>query len=232
MSNFAAGITDMKKQAIGMEQEKKQLEDVVEQDKIRIGRLCAPFLKPSLTAMVDRRPNVLDHIYLRPPLDSKRIPGTVQIHENGIRYIHGGDRTAQVDLLFNNIKHLFFQPCKHELVVIIHLHLINPIMIGKKKTKDVQFLREATDMQFDETGNRKRKHRYGDEEEFEQEQEERRRRAELDKLFLSFAKKIEDAGRSDSLKLDIPIRDLGFLRRAEPVERLRPTDGRLHCAAD
>lgn len=152
---------------------------------------------------------MLDHIYLRPPLDSKRIPGTAQIHENGIRYIHGGDR-QQVDLLFNNIKHLFFQPCKHELVVIIHLHLINPIMIGKKKTKDVQFLREATDMQFDETGNRKRKHRYGDEEEFEQEQEERRRRAELDKLFLSFAKKIEDAGRSDSLKLDIPIRDLGF----------------------
>jgi nucleosome binding factor SPN SPT16 subunit len=44
MSNFAAGITDMKKQAIRMEQEKKQLEDVVEQDKIRIGRLFAPFL--------------------------------------------------------------------------------------------------------------------------------------------------------------------------------------------
>ena len=46
-------------------------------------------------------------------------------------------------------------------------------MIGKKKAKDVQFFREATDMAFDETGNRKRKHRYGDEEEFEQEQQER-----------------------------------------------------------
>jgi nucleosome binding factor SPN SPT16 subunit len=37
-----------------------------------------------------------------------------------------------------------------------------------------------TEMQFDETGNRRRKHRYGDEEEFEAEQEERRRRAALD----------------------------------------------------
>jgi nucleosome binding factor SPN SPT16 subunit len=119
-------------------------------------------------------------------------------------------RGTQVDVLFNNIRHLFFQPCKHELIVIIHLHLINPIMIGKRKTKDVQFFREATDMQFDETGNRKRKHRYGDEEEFEAEQEERRRRSELDKQFLAFAKKIEDAGRDANLRVDMPFRDLSF----------------------
>ena len=33
--------------------------------------------------------------------------------------------------------------------------------------KDVQFYREASDVQFDETGNRKRKYRYGDEDEIE-----------------------------------------------------------------
>ena len=82
-------------------------------------------------------------------------------------------RGSNIDVLFSNVKHLFFQPCTHELIVIIHVNLKNPIMIGKKKAKDVQFYREATDMQFDETGNRKRKHRFGDEEEFEQEQEER-----------------------------------------------------------
>ena len=82
-------------------------------------------------------------------------------------------------------------------------------MIGKKKAKDVQFYREATDMAFDETGNRKRKHRYGDEEEFEQEQEERRRRAQLDKVFKNFAEKITAAD-SDSKGVDIPFRDLGF----------------------
>ena len=68
-------------------------------------------------------------------------------------------------------------------------------MIGKKKTyvwplsfhprnfalntssgQDVQFFREASDVQFDETGNRKRKYRYGDEDEIEMEQQERKRR--------------------------------------------------------
>jgi nucleosome binding factor SPN SPT16 subunit len=193
MENIVNQITEMKKESVRREQEKKQLEDVVEQDKL----------------VIDRRPQRLDVVFLRPAVDSKRAPGTVEIHQNGLRYVHSnGDN--KVDVLFNNVKHLFFQPSKHELVVIIHLYLINPIMIGKRKTRDVQFFREATEMQFDETGNRKRKHRYGDEEEFEQEQEERRRRTELDKLFLNFAKKIEDAGRDEGLKVDMPFRDLGF----------------------
>lgn len=37
------------------------------------------------------------------------------------------------DILFSNIKHLFFQPCDNELLVIMHVHLKAPIMIGKKK---------------------------------------------------------------------------------------------------
>ena len=113
-------------------------------------------------------------------------------------------------MLFSNVKHLFFQPCTHELIVIIHVHLKNPIMIGKKKAKDVQFYREATDMQFDETGNRKRKHRMHDEEEFEQEQEERRRRAALDKEFKVFAEKVSAAGTDENVSVDIPFRELGF----------------------
>src|ERR1700712_4168151 len=150
-------------------------------------------------------------VMLRPALDTKRISGAVEIHQNGIRYRHGhGAEGTRVDVLFNNVKHLFFQPCKNELMVIIHLHLINPIMIGKKKTKDVQFFRDATDVAFDETGNRKRKHRHGDEDEFEAEQEERRRRIELDKLFLKFAKQIEEAGADENIKLDMPLRDFSW----------------------
>ena len=83
-------------------------------------------------------------------------------------------------------------------------------MVGKKKTKEVQFYREATDMQFDETGNRKRKHRLHDDEEYEMEQEERRRRAALDKEFRNFAEKIQNAAPQDSFSVDIPMRDLGF----------------------
>jgi nucleosome binding factor SPN SPT16 subunit len=57
----------------------------------------------------------------------------------------------------------------------------------------VQFFREASDVQFDETGNRKRKHRYGDEDEIEMEQMERKRRQALNKEFKFFAEKISEA---------------------------------------
>lgn len=144
-------------------------------------------------------------------MEGKRVPGKVEIHQNGIRYQSPLSTTQRVDILFSNVRHLFFQPCQHELIVIIHIHLKDPIIIGnKKKTKDVQFYREATDIQFDETGNRKRKYRYGDEDEFEAEQEERRRRAELDRLFKSFAEKIAEAGRNEGIEVDMPLRDLGF----------------------
>ncbi|KAK4540616.1 FACT complex subunit spt16 [Oleoguttula mirabilis] len=194
MEDIKDQITDMRKAASRKEQEKKDMEDVVEQDK--------------LVEIRNRRPFRLDNIYVRPAVESKRVGGAVEIHQNGLRYHHLGNQ--KIDILFGNIKHLFFQPCVGELIVIIHVHLHNPIMIGKKKTKDVQFYREATEMQFDETGNRKRKHRYGDEEEFEAEQEEKRRRAQLDKEFRSFTEKIADAGKGEGLAVDMPFRDLGF----------------------
>lgn len=195
MAEISAQITELRKSATRREQEKKELEDVVEQEK--------------LVEIRNRRPLKLNDVYLRPAQDGKRVPGEVEIHQNGLRYI-SPMRSEHVDVVFSNVKHLFFQPCVGELIVLIHVHLKDPIMIGKRKTRDVQFYREATDMAFDETGNRKRKHRYGDEEEFEQEQEERRRRAELDRMFKSFAEKISDAGREYNISVDIPFRELSF----------------------
>ncbi|KAL6908926.1 FACT complex subunit domain-containing protein [Trichoderma evansii] len=196
-SEIATQISNLKRDVVKKEQEKKDMEDVVEQDK--------------LAEIRNRRPAVLDNVYIRPAMEGKRVPGKVEIHQNGIRYQSPLNAQHRVDILFSNVKHLFFQPCQHELIVIIHIHLKDPIIVGnKKKTKDVQFYREATDIQFDETGNRKRKYRYGDEDEFEAEQEERRRRAELDRLFQGFAQKIAEAGRSENIEVDMPIRDLGF----------------------
>ena len=77
----------------------------------------------------------------------------------------------------------------------------------------MQFFREATDVQFDETGNRKRKHRYGDEDEIEMEQQERKRRALLNKEIKAFAEKIAEVASSsngETLELDIPFRELSF----------------------
>ncbi|KAI9819818.1 MAG: FACT complex subunit spt16 [Thelocarpon impressellum] len=196
MQDISQQITELRKNALRKEQEKKEMEDVVEQDK--------------LVEIRNRRPQRLPDVYVRPAMDGKRVPGEVEIHQNGLRYQSPLRADHRVDILFNNVKHLFFQPCAHELIVLIHVHLKNPIVLGKKKTKDVQFYREATDIQFDETGNRKRKHRYGDEEEFEAEQEERRRRAALDREFKSFAEKISEAGRNEKVDVDIPFRELGF----------------------
>ncbi|KAI1005200.1 FACT complex subunit [Podosphaera aphanis] len=196
LQDIANQIGNMKKDAVKREQEKKEMEDVVEQDK--------------LIEIRNRRPAVVDNVFIRPAMDGKRVPGKVEIHQNGLRYQSPLNPNQRVDILFSNVKHLFFQPCQHELIVIIHVHLKDPILIGKKKTKDVQFYREATDIQFDETGNRKRKYRYGDEEEFEAEQEERRRRADLDRQFKLFAEKIADAGKNENVDVDIPFRELGF----------------------
>ena len=195
LSEVSTQITELRKVVVRREQEKKEMEDVVEQDK--------------LVEIRNRRPIKLTDVYIRPAQDGKRIPGEVEIHQNGLRY-QSPLRNEHVDVVFSNVKHLFFQPCVGELIVIIHVHLKNPIIIGKRKTRDVQFYREATDMAFDETGNRKRKHRYGDEEEFEQEQEERKRRAELDRHFKSFAEKISDQAREYNVNVDVPFRELSF----------------------
>ncbi|TFK83944.1 FACT complex subunit SPT16 [Polyporus arcularius HHB13444] len=191
-------ITELKKEVNKREQQKKEMADVIEQD--------------TLVEIKGRRPTKLPEVFVRPALDGKRLPGEVEIHQNGLRY-QSPMGSQKIDILFSNVKHLFFQPCDHELLVIIHIHLKAPIMIGKKKAHDVQFYREASDVQFDETGNRKRKYRYGDEDELELEQQERKRRQILNKEFKLFSEKIAEAATAstgDTLEPDIPFRELSF----------------------
>ena len=197
LQEVSSQITELRKSAVRRDQEQKELEDVVELEK--------------LVEIRNRRPIKLPEVYLRPAQDGKRVSGELEIHQNGLRYL-SPLRNDHIDVVFSNVKHLFFQPCVGELVVIIHINLKNPIMIGKRKTRDIQFYRDATDMAFDETQNRKRKHRYGDEDEFEAEQEERRRRSELDKQFKSFAEKIEmsDGAREYNIGVDVPFREVAF----------------------
>ncbi|TIC59714.1 FACT complex subunit SPT16 [Wallemia mellicola] len=192
-SDLYKDITELKKLSTKRAAEKREMADVVEQE--------------NLTEIKGRRPVRLGEVFAR-PIEGKRLAGDLDIHTNGVRYTTP-TRDQKIDVLFSNVKHFFFQPCEHELIVLIHFHLKAPIMIGKKKTRDVQFYREATDASFDETGNRKRKIRYGDEDEIELEQEERRRRNALNKEFKGFAEKIAEASQ-DNFDVDIPYRELGF----------------------
>lgn len=195
MSRVFQQILDLKKAAIKRETEKKAMAGVVEQAKLILN-------KPG-------RVKRLDLVAIRPAPDSKKALGTVFIHQNGIRYQLPMRQDQKVDILFGNIKHMFFQPLRDELIVLIHCHLKTPLMIGKKKTYDIQFYREASDVGIDETGGRRRKYRYGDDDELEQEEEERKRRMILDKEFRSFAEAISDAS-NGLVDLDIPFRELGF----------------------
>ncbi|CCH40657.1 hypothetical protein BN7_191 [Wickerhamomyces ciferrii] len=196
MSKVYKEITDLKKESVKRETEKKAMADVVAQAKLieaKPGRL--------------RR---LDNVFARPSPDTKRVGGSLSIHENGLRYQSPLKMDSRIDVLFSNVKHLFFQPSKDELIVVIHVHLKSPLIIGKKKTFDLQFYREASDISIDETGgNRRGQRRYGDEDELEQEQEERRRKAALDKEFRKFGELISNAS-GGLFDLDIPFRELGF----------------------
>ncbi|EPZ34080.1 FACT complex subunit Spt16p/Cdc68p domain-containing protein [Rozella allomycis CSF55] len=185
-------INELRKMITKKATEKKEMADLVEQEK----------LIESKNKLL-----VLKDVYVR-PIDGKRSEGSIEIHSNGLRFTSFVKRDFKLDLIFSNIKHLFFQPCDNELIAILHIHLKNPILIGKKKTKDVQFYREVTDLSYDETGGRgKRRNNYADEDELIQEQEERKRRARINSEFKQFAEKVME---QSNIEVDIPFRELGF----------------------
>ncbi|KAJ3023192.1 FACT complex subunit spt16 [Thoreauomyces humboldtii] len=186
-------INDLKKDTTKRDSERKEKADLVEQD--------------NLIEIRGRRPLRLGEVYTRPLVD-KRFPGDLELHQNGVRYQSQLKSGQKIDILFSNVRHVFFQPCDHELIVILHFHLKHHIMIGKKKTKDVQFYRDVTDAGYDETGgSRRRRANYGDEDELAMESEERMRRAKLNKEFHSFAQTIQEAS---GINVEQPFRDLSF----------------------
>ncbi len=65
-------ITELKKEVNKREQQKKEMADVIEQD--------------TLVEIKGRRPTKLPEVFVRPALDGKRLPGEVEIHQNGLRY--------------------------------------------------------------------------------------------------------------------------------------------------
>ncbi|GAA95631.1 uncharacterized protein L969DRAFT_615408 [Mixia osmundae IAM 14324] len=186
-------VTELKKAAVKRENEKKEMADLVDLEDL----------------IPEKRPQKLPDVWLRPPFEGKRSTGTVELHQNGIRWSSDARSDQKLDIPFNNIKHLFFQPCDHELIVLVHCHLKSPILVGKKKTRDVQFYREASDAAFEETGNRKRRRMAGDEDEIENEQEERRIRARLNREFKQYADKIAEAS-NGRIDVDGAFRELSF----------------------
>ncbi|EJK59677.1 hypothetical protein THAOC_20072 [Thalassiosira oceanica] len=137
-----------------------------------------------------------------------RPKGNLEAHTNGLRFI--STRGEMVDIMYANIKHAVFQPCKSEIMVLVHFHLKNPIMVGKKKQQDIQFFTEVVDASQAVDGNRRSMY---DPDEMDDEQRERQLRKRLNEAFKDFCRKVENVARKNgyTLEFDIPYRDLGFM---------------------
>lgn len=155
-----------------------------------------------------RVPRLAD-LTMRPVFAGRKTQGNLEAHTNGLRFI--STRSEIVDIMYNNIKYAIFQPCENEIMVLIHFHLKNPIMVGKKKHSDIQFFTEVIDASQAVDNSRRSSYMY-DPDEMDDEQRERQLRKRLNHAFKEFCKKVDAVAKENGhqLEFDIPYRDLGF----------------------
>eukprot|EP00008_Paramoeba_atlantica_P005836 CAMPEP_0201480538 /NCGR_PEP_ID=MMETSP0151_2-20130828/5009_1 /ASSEMBLY_ACC=CAM_ASM_000257 /TAXON_ID=200890 /ORGANISM="Paramoeba atlantica, Strain 621/1 / CCAP 1560/9" /LENGTH=979 /DNA_ID=CAMNT_0047862429 /DNA_START=38 /DNA_END=2977 /DNA_ORIENTATION=- len=145
----------------------------------------------------------LSNILVRPTLGGRRTTGTLEVHKNGFRFIGGKGQT--LDILFRNIQHAFYQPCKNSLITLLHFHLRDAIMIGKKRTNDIQFFVEVIEAVRDVEKDRRSAF---DQDEIEEENRERFNRRKWNEKFRKFVQTVENV--VDDLSFDSPFDDLAF----------------------
>lgn len=147
--------------------EKHAKEDIVEQEKININKGKRPILRD---------------LYARPGIGQKKTKGNLECHLNGFRY--STSKGEIIDVPFSNIKFAFFQPCEKEIIAAIHFRLNEAILVGKKKTEDIQFYSEGGIVAEDVVG------RGREDSDDEEKQKETKRR--IDRDFLAWAKACEE----------------------------------------
>lgn len=144
----------------------------------------------------------LSDVSIRPPMaKGKNNVGVLEAHQNGFRY---QCRSGTIDIIYTNIRNAFFQEANKELLVLVHFHLRNEIMIGNKKVKDLQFYVQVMEAVVKLNEGRRRQF---DQDELEEEQRERELRNRTNKAFLRFTKEVEDRY---GLEFDVPYRQLEF----------------------
>ncbi|EFN58683.1 hypothetical protein CHLNCDRAFT_140286 [Chlorella variabilis] len=183
---------------------------VMQRDKERAER--ATLVQQEKLVRGKGRVYALPDVWIRPAFGGKgrKVTGTLEAHFNGFRYT--SPKGEELDIMYRNIKHAFFQPADNEMIALVHFHLVNPIMVGKKKTNDVQFYTEVMDsVQTLDAGRRS----MYDPDEIEEEQRERERRNQINRQFNQFVKRVQqDIWERDygdlNLEFEVPFRELGF----------------------
>eukprot|EP01066_Platyproteum_vivax_P013807 Platyproteum_vivax@DN6234_c0_g1_i2.p1 len=153
---------------------------------------------------------VLKDMFVRPNVSNKRVTGTLEAHGNGFRFQATGRSAEIIDIIYSNISHAIFQDAQNELIIVLHFHLKNPIMVGKRKLLDVQFYTEAG-AQADDLDSRRRR-AFQDPDEIAEEQREREMRNRLNKEFKRFCEAAQEVAQNNNRKIefDIPYKQLGF----------------------
>ncbi|KAK1861775.1 hypothetical protein I4F81_004355 [Pyropia yezoensis] len=183
-------IKELRKRVTVRETEAKEKESLVQQAALVVDR-------------TSRVPTLSD-VSLRPHLATgKANTGALEAHVNGFRY--RSLRSGNVDVLYSNISNAFFQEADKEVIVCIHFHLRNAILVKGKKTKDVQVYTEVMESAVKLDDKRRRAF---DHDELEEEQREREMKNRMNKAFLRFTRDAEE--RCAPLEFDMPYRDLGF----------------------
>lgn len=198
-------IKEVQKKFKTREAEEREKEGIVKQDTLIINP--------------NRGNPKLKDLYIRPNIVSKRISGTLEAHTNGFRFT--SIRGDKVDILYNNIKNAFFQPCDGEMVILLHFHLKHAILFGKKKHVDVQFYTEVGEVTTD-LGKHQHMH---DRDDLHAEQAERELRQKLKAAFKGFCEKVEAITKGE-VEFDSPFRELGFYGAPfRSTVLLQPTSG-------
>lgn len=177
-----------------------------------------------LVRIKNERVSRLSDLSMRPVFGGRKTQGNLEAHSNGLRFI--STRGEVVDIMYNNIKYAIFQPCENEIMVLIHFHLKNPIMVGKKKHLDIQYFTEVIDAS--QTVDNSRRSMY-DPDEMDDEQRERQLRKRLNQAFKEFCKKVDAVAKrhGHEVEFDIPYRDLGFT--GNPHREMVPIMPTLNC---
>ena len=184
LNNALRMIKELRKRVTARENERRETASLIEQEKLVLSK--------------GRNPRLAD-VFVRPNPVGRKSNGVLEAHTNGFRFTMA--KGQSVDILYKNIKHAVFQPAEKELIILIHFHLHNAIMVGKKKTQDIQFCTEVMEVSQSLDGRRY------DADEIEDEQRERVMKARLNTEFQNFVRKVEELS---GVEFDIPYRDLGF----------------------
>ena len=202
---------ELRKRIRQREQKMEQEKDLVKQKK--------------LERIKDQRVPRLQDLTMRPTMTGRKCVGTLEAHQNGLRFT--SVRQEVLDILYDNVKHCIYQPCDtRTAMVVVHFHLKDYIMIGKKKQRDVSFYTEVTDQS--QSLDAAKRSGY-DPDELDEEQREREMRRRLNAAFKEFCLKVEKVAShyNFSLQVDVPFLKSAFEGTPyKEMVRIMPT---THC---